>query len=81
MTIGYDPPRRGRVIPLVVCYDKAHKDVEDGGSRSRLTEGPKPKGDLRPNKCKPPYMYDLYYKACVVSHRAGHVVYEPAGTP
>ena len=31
-----------------VCYDKAHEDVEDGGSRSRLTEGPEPKGDLRP---------------------------------
>ena len=47
----------------------------------RLIEGPKPKGDLRPNKCKPPYKYNLYYKACTVSHRAGHGVYEPAGTP
>ena len=45
ITIVYDPPRRGRVIPLVACYDKAH---EDGGSRSRPAKGPKPKGDLRP---------------------------------
>ena len=36
---------------------------------------------LKAHRCKPLYMYDLYYKACVVSHRAGHIVYEPAGTP
>ena len=32
MTIRYDPPRRGRVIPLAVHNKKAHEDVEDGGS-------------------------------------------------
>ena len=32
MTIGYDPPRRGRVIPMAVHQDKAREDVEDGGS-------------------------------------------------
>ena len=48
ITIRYDPPRRGRVIPLAVHNKKAHEDVEDGGSRSKLTEGPRPKADLRP---------------------------------
>ena len=48
ITIGYDPPRRGLVIPLVVHENKAHEDAEDGGSRSKLTEGPRPGGDLRP---------------------------------
>ena len=81
ITIEYDPPRRGRAIPLAVHNDKAHEDVEDGGSRSRLTKGPKPTRRLEAHRCKPPYMYDLYCKACGVSHRAGHVVYEPAGTP
>ena len=61
--------------------NKAHDDAEEGGSLCRLIEGPKPKGDLRPNKCKPPCMYDLYYKACTVSHRAKHAVYEPAKIP
>ena len=32
MTIGYDPPRRGRVIPMAVYINKAHEYVEDGGS-------------------------------------------------
>ena len=32
MTIGYDPPRRGRVIPMAVYLNKAHEYVEDGGS-------------------------------------------------
>ena len=32
ITIGYDPPRRGRVIPMAVHQYKAHEDVEDGGS-------------------------------------------------
>ena len=32
ITIGYDPPRRGLVIPLVVHDERAQKDVEDGGS-------------------------------------------------
>ena len=59
----------------------AHEDAEEGGSLCRLIEGSKPKGDLRPNTCKPPYMYDLYYKACTVSHRAGHVIYESARIP
>ena len=28
MTIGYDVPRRGRVIPMVVHLDKAHEYVK-----------------------------------------------------
>ena len=32
MTIGYDPPRRGRVIPMAVYLNKANEYVEDGGS-------------------------------------------------
>ena len=32
ITIGYDPPRRGRVIPMTIHQDEAHGDVEDGGS-------------------------------------------------
>ena len=32
ITIGYDPSRRGRVIPLVVHNEKAQEDAEDGGS-------------------------------------------------
>ena len=80
ITIGCDTPRRGRVIPLAVHNDKAHEDVEDGGSWSRLTKGPKPTRRLEAHRCKPPYMYDLYYKACTISHRVRHVVYEPAET-
>ena len=65
ITIGYDPPRRGRAIPLAVHNDKAHEDVEDGGSRNRLTEGPKPKGDLRPTgiNC---IMFNLYAKESLI---------------
>ena len=48
ITTGYDAPRKGRVMPLAAHNDKAHEDVEDGGSRSRLIGGPRPKGDLRP---------------------------------
>lgn len=48
MTIGYDPPRRGRVIPMAVHHNKAHEDVEDGDFSRRLIRGPKPKGGLRP---------------------------------
>ena len=44
----YDPPRRGRVIPMAVHQDKAREDVEDCGLDSRLTKDPKPKGGLRP---------------------------------
>ena len=36
---------------------------------------------LKAHRSKPPYVYDLYRKASLFSHRAGHVVYEPAGTP
>ena len=50
--------------------NKAHEDAEEGGSLCGLIESSKPKGDLRPNKCKPPYMYDLYCKASVISHWA-----------
>ena len=32
ITIGYDRPRRGRVIPLAVHNEKALEDVEDGSS-------------------------------------------------
>ena len=32
ITIRYDPPRRGRVIPMAVHQDEAHDDIEDGGS-------------------------------------------------
>ena len=32
MTIGYDPPRRCRVIPVAGHNEKAQEDVEDGGS-------------------------------------------------
>ena len=28
MTIGYGPPRRGRVIPMAVHLDEAHKYVK-----------------------------------------------------
>ena len=48
MTIGYDPPRRGRVILMTVHQDKAREDVEYGGSDSRLTKDLKPKGGLGP---------------------------------
>ena len=44
ITIGYDPPRRGRVIPTVVHPYKAREDVEYCGS----CKGLKPKGDLGP---------------------------------
>ena len=81
MTIGYDPHRRGRVIPMAVHHNRAHEDVEDGDLRRRLVKRPKAQRRLKAHKCKPPYMYDLYCKARVISHCAGHVVYEPAGTP
>ena len=32
ITIGYDPPRTGRVIPLAIHDEKAREDIEDGGS-------------------------------------------------
>ena len=32
ITIRYDPPRRGRVIPMVVNQYEAYEDFEDGGS-------------------------------------------------
>ena len=41
----------------------------------------KAQGRLKAHRGKAPYVYDLFCKASVVSHRAGHVVYEPAGTP
>lgn len=44
-------------------------------------QGPKAQGRLKAHRDKPPYVYDLYCKASIFSHRAGHVVYEPAGTP
>ena len=78
MTIRYDPPRRGRVIPMAVHQNKAHEDVEDSGLGSR---GFKAQRRLKAHKCKPPYVYDLYCKESVISHQAGHVVYEPARTP
>ena len=40
MTIRYDPPRRGQVIPMVVRQYKAHEDIEDGGSQARA-QGPR----------------------------------------
>ena len=63
ITIGYDPPSRGRVIPLEVRNDKAH---EDGGSRSKLTEGPRPKGDLRPTGINH-HMFNMYVKEIIDS--------------
>ena len=32
ITIGYLPPRRGRVIPLAVHNKKTQEDAEDGSS-------------------------------------------------
>jgi len=32
ITIGYDPPRRARVIPMVIHHHETHEDVEDDGS-------------------------------------------------
>ena len=32
MTIRYDPPRRGRVIPMAVHLNEAQEYIEDGGS-------------------------------------------------
>ena len=32
MTIRYDPPRSGRVIPMAVHQYEAHEEIEDGGS-------------------------------------------------
>jgi len=32
MTITYDPPRRGRVIPMAVFLNRAQEDINDGGS-------------------------------------------------
>ena len=31
MTVRYDPPRRGRVIPMAVHQYEGHEDIEDGG--------------------------------------------------
>ena len=44
ITIRYDPPRRGRVIPMAIQDMKPKTTLEDGGS----VKGPKPKGDSRP---------------------------------
>ena len=63
MTIGYDPPRRGRVISMAVHLNRAHEYVEDGGSGSRLVKGPKPEGGLRPVSVN----RDVYV-TCIVRH-------------
>ena len=48
MAIRYDPPRRGRVIPMVVHLNEAQEHINNGGSYIDLVEGPKPEGGLRP---------------------------------
>ena len=40
ITIRYDLPRRGRVIPMAVHQYEAHEDIEDGGSQARA-QGPR----------------------------------------
>ena len=40
MTIGYDPPRRGRVIPMAVHLDKAHEYVKVAVHEVGLLRGP-----------------------------------------
>ena len=52
---------------------------EDGGSYEAVAA--QSQWRLEAQEDEPPYVYDLFCKASVVSHRAGHVVYEPAGTP
>ena len=42
MTIRYDPPRRGRVIPVAVHLNEAQVDINDGGSYVGLVEGLSP---------------------------------------
>ena len=44
-----------------------------------LLKAQRPMDDLRPTGVSR-HMFNLYCKASLVSHRAGHVVYEPAGT-
>ena len=48
MTIGYDPPKRGRVIPMAVHQDEAHADVKMVVHEADLLKGPEPKGGLKP---------------------------------
>ena len=48
MTIGYDPPRRVRVIPMAVYQDKAHEDVKMAVHEEDLLRARSPRGDLRP---------------------------------
>ena len=40
MTIGYDPPRRGRVILVAVHLDKAHEYVKVAAHEVGLLKGP-----------------------------------------
>ena len=43
MTIGYDPPRRGRVIPMAVHQDEAYEDVKMADHEADLLNGQSPK--------------------------------------
>ena len=43
--------------------------------------GGKAQERLKAHRGKPPYVYDLYCKEGIFSHRARHIVYESAGTP
>ena len=66
-----------RVIPMVILDMKPMRTLKMAVHK----QGPKAQERLKAHRGKPSYVYDLYCKASVFSHRAGHIVYKPSGTP